>query len=73
MPFQITIRGEYLGTFDLQIRHKPTGEAGQGNYTTSLHWGELTQEIRGRALSQTIFSLYAPPPANQMPFIIEIA
>lgn len=73
VPFSITIQGEYLGNFDLQIRHKPTGEAGQGNYTTSIHWGELTQEIRERGLAHTVLSLYGPSAGTQMPFFIEIA
>ncbi|MEK6616785.1 MAG: hypothetical protein AABZ32_11870 [Bacteroidota bacterium] len=32
IPFDVTILGEYKGKFDLEVRHKPSGEAGQGNY-----------------------------------------
>jgi hypothetical protein len=72
VPFHLTIGGEYLETADLQVRHKPSGEAEQGNYTTSLHWGELTPDIRNRGLTGRVLNLYAPAPGTQIPFFIGI-
>ena len=74
VPFHITIKGKALGVFDLQIRHKPSGEAGQGNYTTSLHWSKkLTAQIRDTVAAGEMFALYAPAEGSQSPFFIEIS
>ena len=74
VPFHLTIKGKPLGAFELQIRHKPSGEAGQGNYTTSLHWGKkLTARIRKRVSPGSMFALYAPAEGAQSPFFIEIS
>lgn len=60
IPFEITISNESYGTFDLEVRHKPSGEAGQGNYTTSISWGTLGGVIRDANLTGKRLDLYAP-------------
>ncbi|MBN1208924.1 MAG: phospholipase D family protein [Myxococcaceae bacterium] len=73
VPFDTTILGHHLGVQHLQLSHKPSGEAGQGNYTTIIHWGPLARmlrtslDIRGRTAR-----LYAPPPGASTPFSLEI-
>lgn len=73
IPFHVTLNGEPLGVFKLQIRHKPSGEAGQHNYTTSLHWGELMPVVREKVKAGQLFSLFAPPTRKRAPFYIEIS
>lgn len=73
VPFHFTINGEDHGTHTLRIQHKPSGEAGQHNYTTSLHWGELTPVIRANVRAGQILSLYGPPRREVEPFFVEIA
>lgn len=58
LPFQIIIQGDLKGVFDLIVRHKPSGEAGQGNYTTSLSWGEFSPIIRATDLRGLTLELY---------------
>lgn len=60
VPFEVSIRGEFLGKFDLEIRHKPSGEAGQHNYTTSISWGALGKTVREAELTRLQLNLYAP-------------
>ncbi|MEI7452581.1 MAG: phospholipase D family protein [Candidatus Falkowbacteria bacterium] len=72
MPFEVTIFGDYQGKFDLEVRHKPSGEAGQGNYTTSISWGEISETIREANLTGSRLELYAPNKKG-MPFHIVIS
>ncbi|MBK6771812.1 MAG: hypothetical protein IPG78_06750 [Ignavibacteria bacterium] len=58
VPFKINIFGKYIGEFNLQIRHKPSGEAGQHNYTTSISWGEVSEIIRKANLTGRKLELY---------------
>lgn len=73
IPFDVTILGNHLGVQTLRVSHKPSGESGQGNYTTIIHWGPLAQvlrdtiDIRGRAVR-----LYAPAPGATQPFSLEV-
>jgi HKD family nuclease len=60
VPFDITISGKHLGKHYLEVKHKPSGEAGQGNYTTSISWGELGDLIRDSNLVGSKLELYAP-------------
>jgi HKD family nuclease len=60
IPFEVSIKDEYIGKFDLEVRHKPSGEAGQHNYTTSISWGELSGIIRKMDLTGSRLDLYAP-------------
>jgi len=60
VPFEITIKGKFIGKFNLEIRHKPSGEAGQGNYTTSISWGNAGEVIREAYLFGANLELYKP-------------
>lgn len=60
IPFIVTILGKSYGTFKLDVRHKPSGEAGQHNYTTSISWGELSEIIEGANLTGKRLDLFAP-------------
>lgn len=72
VPFEVTIFGEFKGKFDLEVRHKPSGEAGQGNYTTSISWGELSKIISEAKLTGSRLDLYALK-AKGNPFHIVIS
>jgi len=37
--FKVIIGEDIAGHFMMDVSHKPSGEAGQGNYTTGLRWG----------------------------------
>ncbi|MBL7796636.1 MAG: lysine--tRNA ligase [Saprospiraceae bacterium] len=60
VPFYLVINGQMIGRFDFQIRHKPSGEASQGNYTTLISWGQLGNMIRDSNLKGAKLDLYAP-------------
>jgi hypothetical protein len=59
--FHVVLLEEDLGWHNLEIRHKPSGEAGQHNYTTSISWGGLSKEIRDRNLTGRMLNLYRNP------------
>ncbi|MBK9015642.1 MAG: hypothetical protein IPM82_17110 [Saprospiraceae bacterium] len=46
VEFDLFLFGEFIGRFELQVRHKPSGAAGQGNYTTSIWWGKVGDIIK---------------------------
>ncbi len=72
VPMRIIIRGKDYGVRNFEISHKPSGEAGQANYTTILRWGrEFNPTVLRENLTDTVFSLYetAEPDAD---FLIEI-
>ena len=69
--FNVTILGEEIGTHLLRVRHKPSGEAGQGNYTTSISWGEISSFITKLNLTDKTIQIYSPK-EGQEPFFIEI-
>jgi hypothetical protein len=69
--FALVVSGVYLGTFDLGISHKAAWEAGQGNYTTGLHWGDAVALIRKPELIGRTLRLYQPV-GTSAPFVIEI-
>lgn len=59
IPMRIVIRGQDYGVRNFEVSHKPSGEAGQANYTTILRWGrEFTPEILKHELTGAEFSLY---------------
>ncbi|MCF8371514.1 MAG: phospholipase D family protein [Bacteroidales bacterium] len=60
VPFEVTINEEFIGIFDLEVRHKPSGEAGQHNYTTSISWGMLSEVIQKTNLTGLKLDLYLP-------------
>lgn len=70
--FNVNILGEDHGQHQLTIRHKPSGEASQGNYTTLLSWGVLGDTIRNMDLRGRNFLIYAPTRGKKEPFYIEI-
>lgn len=70
--FDVYILGQSYGLHQLAISHKPSGEAGQNNYTTILHWGELGATIRMLNLTGKTLSLYSPPKGDIEPFTIQI-
>lgn len=51
--FQVAIQGNELGTIPLTIRHKPSGEASQHNYTSSISWGSLGKAVQDANLVGT--------------------
>lgn len=69
--FNVKILGEDKGQYRLKIRHKPSGEADQSNYTTLLSWGTLGSLIRKSNLVGKTLLLYAPPKGSKEPFFIE--
>lgn len=72
VPMRIFIRGRYYGIRNFEVSHKPSGEAGQRNYTTTLRWGhEFTPTVLEENLTGTIFSLYETSEENAA-FLIDI-
>lgn len=72
VPMRIFIRGRDFGVRNFEISHKPSGEAGQANYTTILRWGgEFTPTILQENLTHALLSIYETPNADA-PFLIEI-
>lgn len=72
VPFEVTIIGVFHGQFDLEVRHKPSGEAGQHNYTTSISWGNVGSIISKAKLTGSRLDLYAPKRKGK-PFQIVIS
>lgn len=70
--FDVEILGGYIGRHRLQVRHKPSGEANQNNFTTSLSWGEIGGIIRRSNLVDKILLLYKPAEGEREPFYIKI-
>lgn len=59
VPMRFIVRGQDFGVHDFEISHKPSGEAGQANYTTILRWGkDLTPIIKANHLEGTTLNLY---------------
>jgi HKD family nuclease len=72
VPMRIFIRGQDYGIRNFEINHKPSGEAGQANYTTIFRWGrEFTPTVLEQNLTDTMLSLYETPEA-EAPFFIEV-
>lgn len=70
-PVSLIVAGVYVGDFDLRLSHKPAWEAGQGNYTTGLHWHDATDHIRKPGLVGRTLRLFEPAlPGGR--FVIEI-
>jgi hypothetical protein len=68
----VRILGHDYGLHHFTVSHKPSGEAGQRNYTTMLHWGDLASTIQNLNLTGRAFRLYAPPEGTSDPFAVEI-
>ncbi len=72
IPMRVFIRGTDYGIRNFEISHKPSGEAGQDNYTTILRWGrEFVPIVVRENLTNTVFSLYETP-EDQAPFFVDI-
>ncbi len=69
--FRIRILNKDIGEHLLEIQHKPSGEAGQGNFTTYLLWGKISYEIRKQNLIGKRLCLYEPIDENEA-YIIDI-
>jgi hypothetical protein len=66
------IKGRDHGIHNFEISHKPSGEAEQGNFTTTLRWGrEFNPIIQGDDLTGAIFSLYETAEERAI-FLIDI-
>jgi len=72
IPFRVVILGEDLGIHQLAVSHKPSGEAGQGNYTSMLHWRDIADIVKKLNLVGMTFRLYAPQHGEEEPYHIEI-
>src|SRR5262249_44319132 len=73
VPMRIFIRGHDHGIWNFEISHKPSGEAGQANYTSILRWGrEFTPTIVDENVTGLTLSLYETPDADA-PFLLELA
>lgn len=70
--FQITIDGKDYGIHELDVSHKPSGVAGQGNYTTGIHWGEFAETIRKLNVTGKRLRLFTPSAGAGNPYTIEI-
>ncbi len=56
VPMRIMIRCRDYGVRNFEISHKPSGEAGQANYTTILRWGrEFNPTVLRENLTDTVF------------------
>lgn len=73
VPIRIVIRGMDYGVHNFEISHKPSGEAGQDNYTTILRWGRVFSPIIQNAnVAGTVLSLYEVTESDA-DFLIDIA
>ena len=71
VPISLVVAGVYVGDFDLSLSHKPAWAAGQGNYTTGLHWAGATSHIKHPGLVGRSLKLYEPANVHAR-FVIEI-
>jgi hypothetical protein len=71
VQISLVIAGVYVGDFDLHLSHKLAWAAGQGNYTTGLHWDGAVGHISKPGLLGRTLRIYAPslPGAR---YVIEI-
>lgn len=59
IPMRLVILENDYGIHHFEISHKPSGEAGQDNYTTILRWGQLLNPvIQDINITGKILSLY---------------
>lgn len=72
VPIRTKVGKKDYGIVNFEISHKPSGEAGQGNYTTQLHWGTIfSRVIREQNLTGKTLRLYETPGA-EVDFLLEI-
>jgi HKD family nuclease len=70
--FRVILLGVDYGVKELRVSHKPSGEAGQRNYTTQLHWGELAGTVQGLNLVGRTLKLFAPASSADGTFTVEV-
>ena len=72
--FDVVLLGQSFGIQQLTITHKPSGEAGQGNYTSGVRWGNtLLETLREQIdISGKLFELYGPPIGAKSPYFIVV-
>lgn len=70
-PTSLIIAGVYVGDFEMPLSHKPAWAAGQGNYTTGLHWAGATNHIKQPGLVGRTLKLYQPASAGGR-YVVEI-
>jgi HKD family nuclease len=70
--FRIIVDGRDRGEFELGIRHKPSGEGGQHNYTTLLSWSGIGKLVRKWKLIGKDLLLYGPSIGDQQPYQIVV-
>jgi len=72
VPMRVRIGTTDHGIVRFEISHKPTGEAGQGNYTTMLHWGNsFSPKIRETDLTGYRLQLFETP-GFEVDFFLDI-
>jgi hypothetical protein len=71
VDFNVNILGTTYNR-ELTIGHKPSGEADQGNYTTSIRWGSLAPVLQRVDISGRMLHLYGPDPGTAAPFFIVV-
>ncbi|MFB6144077.1 MAG: phospholipase D-like domain-containing protein [Candidatus Nanohaloarchaea archaeon] len=67
----IRLNDDDIGTHTLEVVHDPELESGQRNFTTSLRWGDISDEIRSHDLTGKNFYIYDSAEADDK-FVIEI-
>ena len=72
VKFHITLLGVDKGIHTLTLRHNPKLEAGQHNFTTSISWGSVSNDIKATNLSGRKLDLYGPVQGQTEPYYIEI-
>lgn len=70
--FHVKVLGTDYGIRELKISDKPSGEANQGNYTSTLHWGALMEVIRKTDIAGKRINIFAPPIGRSAPYTLEI-
>lgn len=70
--FEVSISGTNLGQRKLKVIHKPSGEAGQSNVPTQLHWGQLRPEVMASDFTDNLLRIYAPAPGTNSPYFLEL-
>jgi len=70
--FKVRALGQDLGLHKLQIKYNPKGDSEQGNFTTAISIGSLSEFFKQYDLEDAEFSLFKPPIGKKEPFFIEI-
>jgi hypothetical protein len=71
--FEVKVLGQPLGSHTLAVSHKPSGEAGQRNYTSLLHWKQLAGTIRDLRLASKLLAIYEATDGTPGTFFLEIS